>query len=103
MSNWIDLGSGFSMSYFGWAPDRTIEANRIRYENIPDVERLGIIVKCPHGEGAVNFDRGDIYKTLFNSEWWKVEQEEPLTISPSVLCKPCGCHGFIQEGRWKSA
>jgi hypothetical protein len=27
----------------------------------------------------------------------------PLTISPSVLCRDCGLHGFIRNGAWESA
>jgi hypothetical protein len=34
------------------------------------------------------------------TDGWDVEQEEPLTISPSLLCHVCGNHGFIREGRW---
>ena|GEM_PF-2535157 len=26
--------------------------------------------------------------------------EDPLTISPSLLCPTCQHHGFIREGRW---
>lgn len=39
----------------------------------------------------------------FSPPWpdgWTVEQREPLTISPSVLCRACGRHGFIRGGRW---
>lgn len=32
-----------------------------------------------------------------------VESEEPLTISPSILCPRCNLHGFICEGRWVEA
>lgn len=34
---------------------------------------------------------------------WTVEQDEPLTISPSLLCRACGHHGFIRGGRWVPA
>lgn len=34
---------------------------------------------------------------------WTVEQLDPLTISPSVLCRTCGNHGFIRDGRWVPA
>jgi hypothetical protein len=34
---------------------------------------------------------------------WKVEQEEPLTLSPSLLCRSCGDHGFIRDGKWVRA
>jgi hypothetical protein len=29
--------------------------------------------------------------------------EEPLTVSPSLLCPRCQCHGFIRDGRWSPA
>ena len=25
---------------------------------------------------------------------------EPLTLSPSLLCRACGHHGHIQDGKW---
>jgi hypothetical protein len=34
---------------------------------------------------------------------WQLISEEPLTISPSLLCRACGHHGFIREGKWVSA
>lgn len=34
---------------------------------------------------------------------WDLVSEDPLTISPSVLCLTCGDHGFIQEGKWVPA
>lgn len=34
---------------------------------------------------------------------WTVESWEPLTISPSVLCRGCGHHGFIRDGAWVPA
>lgn len=34
---------------------------------------------------------------------WVVESEELLTLSPSLLCRTCGHHGFIREGKWVPA
>jgi hypothetical protein len=34
---------------------------------------------------------------------WTVEADEPLTISPSLLCRACGHHGFIRGGKWVPA
>lgn len=34
---------------------------------------------------------------------WTLECESPLTLSPSVLCRTCGLHGWIREGRWVPA
>jgi len=100
----FDLGSGFSFRFADWAPDRTIPANNERYRDIPDCPRIHIIVKCRHGtEGVCGLDRGEIYRGMFgNLQWWTVDQEEPLSISPSVLCKD-GCHGFIRDGKWVDA
>lgn len=34
---------------------------------------------------------------------WKVENDLPLTLSPSLLCRACGDHGFIRNGKWERA
>lgn len=31
----------------------------------------------------------------------RIVQDDPLTITPSILCPDCGTHGFIMEGRWQ--
>lgn len=38
-----------------------------------------------------------------NIAGWKVEQDEPLTLSPSVQCRSCGDHGFVRNGKWVRA
>lgn len=34
---------------------------------------------------------------------WEVENDEPLTLSPSIECRACGDHGFIKNGKWVRA
>lgn len=34
------------------------------------------------------------------SEMWQVVSYEPLTLSPSLLCRACGHHGYIRNGGW---
>lgn len=34
---------------------------------------------------------------------WEVISVEPLTLSPSLLCRACGSHGFIRDGKWVPA
>lgn len=34
---------------------------------------------------------------------WDLVSEEPLTLSPSLLCRACGHHGFVRDGRWVPA
>jgi hypothetical protein len=31
---------------------------------------------------------------------WTLENEDPPTISPSILCTACGDHGFVRAGLW---
>lgn len=33
---------------------------------------------------------------------WTVQQREPLTVTPSILCRGCGLHGYITAGEWRS-
>lgn len=33
-------------------------------------------------------------------QWWQMEQEDPLTLLPSLLCYACGDHGWIRDGKW---
>lgn len=34
---------------------------------------------------------------------WKLHSEQPLTVSPSLLCPVCGHHGHIRGGKWEPA
>lgn len=34
---------------------------------------------------------------------WNVDQVEPLTVSPSILCRSCNTHGFWRNGGWVPA
>jgi hypothetical protein len=34
---------------------------------------------------------------------WTLVSREPLTLSPSLLCRLCGHHGFIRDGKWVPA
>lgn len=51
--------------------------------------------------------RGTAYSKLFegspNYQAWDVLSAEPLTLSPSLLCRVCGDHGYITNGRWVKA
>lgn len=33
----------------------------------------------------------------------QIVSAEPLTITPSILCRGCGTHGWVRDGRWVSA
>jgi hypothetical protein len=105
----LDLGNGVTARFTRWAPNRSIEANRLRYEGLPDVDPWGLILNHPLAssptgrcEGALTF-AGPVQDLLApNDERWTVESLDPLTLSPSLLCA-CGFHGYIREGRWVPA
>lgn len=73
----------------------------------PDDLKAGIIVKHKHEdgticEGSVLFDIPENHK-FANRPKWQLESLDPLTLSPSILQRECGLHGFIREGRWVPA
>jgi len=55
--------------------------------------------------GSILFDLPGMREAYPGRELWTVEQQEPLTLSPSVRCGCRGCthHGWIRGGRWVPA
>lgn len=103
----IDLGHQHFLQWVGWSPDRELNP---QYDGIPDVEKYGAILyhfKQDGSEcmGSIHFT-GDVQRKIEPAHpSWTVDSWEPLTISPSVLCRAegCGDHGFIREGKWVPA
>lgn len=86
--NGIDIGHGVSIT---WTEDQS-------------GVRVGLIEEhdSPSGRCAGNvFYRGRV--PAGGHPTWVVESEDPLTLSPSILCRTCGHHGFIRGGRWVPA
>jgi hypothetical protein len=95
----IDLGCDHSMTWAG------------RHGGDPG-EHVGVIVSHPlrpgdqvcawrgRCSGWVEFDIPA--NAADTGAKWQVVSENPLTLSPSLLCH-CGDHGWIQEGRWVAA
>lgn len=84
--SWIDIGHGVSIEV------RSLNGvpNGVAYRHPPNANGTG---SC---EGYAPFGPPD-------SDGWTVERLDPLTISPSLLCRACGHHGFITAGRWVPA
>lgn len=92
MTLWNDIGHGVKIAANVWE----------------DHGQIGIYEQhtTPEGQeciGAVHFDVPVVRETWPDVPMWTVEQWEPLTLAPSLLCRRCGNHGFIREGRWVPA
>lgn len=83
----LDLGGGHR---FEFTENRAGEvAGGIHYHPTPD--------RSAECAGAVTF-RG---KGQDGRPEWDVVSLEPLTLSPSLLCRSCNVHGYIRNGRWQ--
>jgi hypothetical protein len=101
LSTAIDLGSGHTATFVSWSPDRELNP---QYADLPDIERVGVIVDTGNGcKSMAMFDLPAVRQVFPDRPVWTVESWDPLTLSPSLLCKLCGDHGFIREGRWVGA
>lgn len=108
----IDLGDDHLLWFFQWSPDRELNP---QYADLPDVERAGAIVShfAPDGSdcmSSINFDLPAMRRVFPKESRWQVQSWEPLTLSPSLLCRAplegggeCRDHGFIRAGRWVRA
>lgn len=89
----MDLGHGVVIEFTSWA----------------DHDRVGFIETHDRPDGAgrcsggVLFDLPGVAEAFPDRPLWTVEGWEPLTLSPSLLCRACGNHGFVQAGRWVPA
>ena len=100
----LDLGDGHQLAFTRWVPDRDLNP---QYADLPDVERIGAIVSHKRADGkdgecwsGIMFESEVARRAFQEKSMWRVESWEPLTLSPSLLCRECGDHGFIREGRW---
>lgn len=93
--NELDLGDGHKIRFAEYKGE--IAGGNVLH---PPVEG-----KCS-GDGWVAFAGRAWAKEFSNNKGfqaWKVESVEPLTLSPSILCRACGDHGFIRKGKWVRA
>lgn len=92
--NVIDLGHGVRVR-FSWL--RGVRAGLTEsHDKLGNVGR-----RC---SGMLLFDLPEVRESGYaDRPLWRVRSFEPLTIEPSVLCRTCGHHGFIRDGRWEPA
>lgn len=103
----IDFGSGVSGRFHGWSPDRALNP---QYAAIADIEKVGMSFNHNRPDdpnqrcgGFVTFDLPGVREVFPGYSLWAVESWEPMTLSPSLLCRSCGRHGHIRQGKWVEA
>jgi hypothetical protein len=92
----LDLGDGHKIVFAEYEGEKRVGGNVLH----PPVEG-----KCS-GNGWIPFE-GRAWARGFSGhadfQAWKVVTEEPLTLEPSILCRACGDHGHIRNGKWERA
>jgi hypothetical protein len=88
-----------------WLPiGHNVFVRPVRMEGVEQV--VGIQYRHPDGKGGTCEGWAPFagrYPDANSTEGWSVEGEAPLTLSPSLLCRACGHHGFIRNGQWVPA
>jgi hypothetical protein len=88
----IDIGTGHRTQYREYQGE---PAGIIEWHLKPDGKWCRGWVAFHGSKWANQFKAGDV--------GWNVTQREPLTLTPSILCRSCGSHGFITNGQWVPA
>jgi hypothetical protein len=97
----LDLGHGHTLTWVDMSASGSD----------PAVPEYGAVVHHPGADGSTCTDRFIVFaphpeaSTQYPPEFptWNMESREPLTLSPSLLCRVCGDHGFIRDGHWVPA
>lgn len=88
----FDLGSGSS---FTWFTSKGQIAGLIEHHPKPGADAPGL-----YCGGYIAWVAADGITPKHQLISGGPGDEEHLTISPSLLCRTCGNHGFIRDGRW---
>ena len=93
LARWIDLGDNHSMRFLEFEGDAksAFEYKHFRPDGTECIGHISIT--------------GAAWAQAFNNkiETWDVQSWEPFTCTPSLLCRVCGDHGFITDGKWVKA
>lgn len=95
----IDIGSGVFVSFYRCYRSSGVQTPGHVWP--AEEDRAGLILWHPKPAGgrcAVSVPWRQCGGQ--SRELWTLESMEPLTLSPSIVHRMCGAHGFISEGRW---
>lgn len=95
MSDRVDIGHGVAISLCYYPT--TAEVQEIDPMLAGKLAGLDYWHPCRDGKEACGFI------PLDEARGWKLESLDPLTVSPSLLCRACGHHGYVRLGAWVPA
>lgn len=98
VTEWMDIGGGHQIKFaeYGGDSHSGMRDRHLRPDNGLPCEGFITFTGSPW---AQEFTKDGVCSI----QTWEVQSFEPLTISPSLLCRACGDHGFIREGKWVKA
>ena len=86
----LDLGHGVTLTFTAWK----------------EYERAGFLQEHDRSDGGGRcwsggmFELPGVQEAFPEHVRWTVVEFDPLTLEPSLLCRLCGNHGFVRDGRW---
>jgi hypothetical protein len=83
-----DVGSGVRLLHYGEIIRVEHECDRWDDEEEPDGVFVKVVAPALTTEGPVVH---------------VIHARTPTTITPSILCKGCGLHGYVTNGEWRNA
>lgn len=101
----IDLGDGRTMKWVTFEGEHVMAAIE-EHPRARDValQNGAIALKGEPCSGMMYLDVPELLEGWKGKvQTWTVQQWNPPTLSPSVLCTFCGNHGFIRDGKWVPA
>jgi hypothetical protein len=102
----IELGDGHALRWAAWDPGLELNPQFRHLAASLPAEKFTALIShaAPDGtpcESAATLDTPVARASgMGGGALWQVVSAEPLTLSPSLLCRRCGDHGFIRESRW---
>ncbi len=93
MTERIGIGGGHEITYYTTGDDDA-HVGLIHWHPKPDGRECS--------GGSILFDLPQNVDFPSHAKWTLVS-EDPLTLTPSLLCTICGTHGWIRDGAWVQA
>jgi len=90
-----DIGEGHAITFYTFYTHHAggLRAGLIDWHSKPDGS------EC---KGSILFDTPENVD-ISDKAKWQVVSMDPLHLEPSLLCRTCGDHGWIRNGKWVKA